>query len=87
VRVEIGVKIVYDIGGGSDVGLVEGKECAFVFLVADYKGDFGVLVVLYENVWRFSERCAVGAGRVREGEGGVAKDAWDGVCCTMLGGR
>jgi hypothetical protein len=45
-RVEIGVKIAYEIGGGNDIGLVEGKECAVIFLVADYEGGFGVLVVL-----------------------------------------
>jgi hypothetical protein len=87
VRVEIGVKIAYEIGGGNDVGLVEGKECALVFLVADYEGDFGILLVLYKDVWRFRERCAVRARRVREGEGGAAKEVWDRICCTMLEGR
>ena len=42
--------IIDELIGGCDVGLIEGKEGAFVFLVADNEGNIGILTVLYEGV-------------------------------------
>jgi hypothetical protein len=47
---EVGEQVAHDVAGGGDVRLGEREECAFVFLVADYERDAGVLVVSDEDI-------------------------------------
>lgn len=76
---EEGGEVGDDVGGCGDVGLCEGEERAFVFLVADYEWDGCVFAVFDEDIGGGDEGCAVGAGVVGESYGLVGEDVGKGV--------